>query len=137
MSEPVGGVYRGLAVSRSLGDRDFKVAGKPPMVSPLPDVTRVVLTPDSHFFILASDGLWCALHLHNRSACSPWEMALVRLPGILNRSVRKRAERRVAPVQGKYPHHLHVSVLCRGVQLPRSTPAARAELQTSIARVLE
>ena len=56
------GVCRGLAVSRSLGDRDFKVAGKPHVVSAVPEVGRVALTPDTRFLILASDGLWCVSH---------------------------------------------------------------------------
>lgn len=45
-----------LAVSRALGDRDFK---RPyPLVSAVPDVRSHTLTEEDSFVILASDGLW-------------------------------------------------------------------------------
>eukprot|EP01064_Diplonema_japonicum_P009985 TRINITY_DN17368_c1_g1_i1.p1 TRINITY_DN17368_c1_g1~~TRINITY_DN17368_c1_g1_i1.p1 ORF type:complete len:379 (+),score=31.37 TRINITY_DN17368_c1_g1_i1:37-1137(+) len=53
-----------LAVSRAFGDFDFKGAAKvlsdtnEPMVSNIPDVTKVTLTDSCEALILACDGLW-------------------------------------------------------------------------------
>lgn len=46
----------GLAVSRSLGDQDFKAPA--PLVSCAPDVSATALAPGDGPLILASDGLW-------------------------------------------------------------------------------
>jgi len=46
----------GLAVSRSLGDLDFKAPS--PLVSATPDVAATALAPGDGPLILASDGLW-------------------------------------------------------------------------------
>lgn len=49
----------GLAVSRSLGDKDFK---NPNLVSPDPDITvHEIDWDDDEFVILASDGIWDVL----------------------------------------------------------------------------
>ena len=42
-----------LAVSRSIGDYNLRA-----LVIPDPDVTRIKLTPEDEFLVLASDGLW-------------------------------------------------------------------------------
>ncbi|CAL5221222.1 g3373 [Coccomyxa viridis] len=53
------GTNTGLAVSRSLGDLDFK---EPSMyVECMPDVGRVQLLPEDSMVIMASDGLWDVL----------------------------------------------------------------------------
>ena len=42
-----------LAVSRAIGDFDFK-----PAVSAIPDITVTPLTKDVKFMVLATDGVW-------------------------------------------------------------------------------
>ena len=55
VTEPPGGRIRAaLAVSRSLGDMDFKRPRE--LVSADPDVSHVALAPDVSFVVLASDG---------------------------------------------------------------------------------
>jgi len=56
VARPVNGLQKALAVSRSLGDRDFK--SPVAVVEALPEVGRRELTPDAAFVIMASDGLW-------------------------------------------------------------------------------
>jgi protein phosphatase 1L len=53
------GVWRvnGLAVSRSIGDRTMKI-GKEGQIIATPECVEMQLTVDSHFMIMASDGLW-------------------------------------------------------------------------------
>ncbi|CAG9467250.1 unnamed protein product [Pedinophyceae sp. YPF-701] len=51
-----GRVLSGLAVSRSLGDVEFKQPTK--LVTEEPDVSRLRLTPNDNMVIAASDGLW-------------------------------------------------------------------------------
>ena len=53
------GVWRvnGLAVSRSIGDASCKKKGVGQIIA-IPECAQVQLTSDSHFLILASDGLW-------------------------------------------------------------------------------
>lgn len=52
------GVWRigGLALSRSIGDRDIKKHY--PQVIAKPDLELIQLTENNHFLIMASDGLW-------------------------------------------------------------------------------
>eukprot|EP00899_Mesostigma_viride_P015641 jgi/Mesvir1/24078/Mv10800-RA.1 len=45
-----------LAISRSLGDLDFKSPAQ--VISPVPDVMITRLQPEHDFIIMASDGLW-------------------------------------------------------------------------------
>ena len=53
------GVWRvnGLAVSRSIGDRNLKKMGKGQIVA-IPEYAYIQLGTDNHFMIIASDGLW-------------------------------------------------------------------------------
>lgn len=56
VSRGSGGVWRvqdSLAVSRAFGDADMR-----PWVTCEPEVTRLPITPDCAFLVLASDGLW-------------------------------------------------------------------------------
>lgn len=55
----------GLAVSRSLGDIDFKEPV--PLVTANPDLSKTVLQPHDSFVVVASDGLWDVLS--NQEAC--------------------------------------------------------------------
>lgn len=48
-----------LQVTRALGDFDLKHKGG---VISVPEVTKLVLTPDDDFVILATDGLWDVIH---------------------------------------------------------------------------
>ena len=52
------GVWRvnGLAVSRSIGDKSMK-SSKGQIIA-VPEYKQVQLTPDNHFLIIASDGIW-------------------------------------------------------------------------------
>ena len=48
-----------LAVSRALGDTQFKAFnGSPAIVSGAPDTRIEAITPTTEFMILATDGLW-------------------------------------------------------------------------------
>jgi len=47
-----------LAVSRAFGDRELKLVPSGPLVSCMPYVATVSLSPREQFVILASDGLW-------------------------------------------------------------------------------
>ena len=53
------GVWRinGLAISRSIGDKPLKEMGKGQIIA-IPEYTQMQLSPDNHFLIMASDGLW-------------------------------------------------------------------------------
>jgi protein phosphatase 2C len=50
----------GLAVSRSIGDRDVKNAGIGQVIA-VPEYDSVELTKNNRFFVMASDGLWDTL----------------------------------------------------------------------------
>ncbi|XP_071965767.1 protein phosphatase 1G-like [Antedon mediterranea] len=61
-----GRVNGGLNLSRALGDHCYKqnksLALEKQMISPLPDIRKVTLTPEEDdFFILACDGIWNVL----------------------------------------------------------------------------
>jgi len=53
-----------LAVSRSIGDPDYK-----PYVTAEPDVIEIELTGSEDFLILASDGLWDSLSPEDATIC--------------------------------------------------------------------
>jgi protein phosphatase 1L len=62
VSRGSGGVWRvqdSLAVSRAFGDADMR-----PWVTCEPEVTRLRVTPDCAFLVLASDGLWSKVSNH-------------------------------------------------------------------------
>src|SRR6266404_3995837 len=48
---------RGLAVSRSIGDKYMKKGGKGEIIA-TPEYAQIPLKSDNHFLIMASDGLW-------------------------------------------------------------------------------
>jgi len=56
-----------LAVSRSLGDFDYKPRQDVLQVSNVPDVVQVMRSDSDDFFVLASDGVWDVLR--SRDAC--------------------------------------------------------------------
>lgn len=47
-----------LAISRALGDTQFKSVDGPSLVVATPDVQTEVITPMTEFAIIATDGLW-------------------------------------------------------------------------------
>ena len=47
-----------LAISRALGDTQFKSTEGPSLVVSTPDVHTEIITPMTEFAILATDGLW-------------------------------------------------------------------------------
>ncbi|HSC24821.1 MAG TPA: PP2C family protein-serine/threonine phosphatase [Candidatus Babeliales bacterium] len=53
------GVWRinGLAISRSIGDKPCKINAKGQIIA-IPEYAAIQLTPENHFLIIASDGLW-------------------------------------------------------------------------------
>lgn len=57
-----GRVNGGLNLSRALGDHAYKTNLELPaeaqMISALPDVKKLLLTPEDEFMILACDGIW-------------------------------------------------------------------------------
>jgi serine/threonine protein phosphatase PrpC len=54
-----GRVFGALAVSRSLGDRDYKIpTSEANFVSSEPFTSQVTLTAEDQFLLLACDGLW-------------------------------------------------------------------------------
>ncbi|XP_039499179.1 probable protein phosphatase CG10417 [Drosophila santomea] len=57
-----GRVNGGLNLSRALGDHAYKTNGSLPaeeqMISALPDVKKLIITPEDEFMILACDGIW-------------------------------------------------------------------------------
>ncbi|KAI5697131.1 hypothetical protein M8J75_005695 [Diaphorina citri] len=62
---PCGRVNGGLNLSRALGDHSYKqTAGLPlseQMISALPDVQTISLTPQDEFIVIACDGIWNSL----------------------------------------------------------------------------
>jgi protein phosphatase 2C family protein 2/3 len=74
----------GLAVSRALGDKDFKTllrtASHLDLVSSEPDVVHWKLTPEDHFMVLASDGLFDVLSNPATVALVYQQLALVGWP---------------------------------------------------------
>ncbi len=54
------GVWRvnGLAVSRSIGDKELKSYGPKNQIIATPEYAQMQLKPNNHFLIVASDGLW-------------------------------------------------------------------------------
>lgn len=51
-------VFGLLGVSRSLGDKDFKTEDVSGSVISTPDISKIPLSPDHEFLVLASDGVW-------------------------------------------------------------------------------
>jgi protein phosphatase 2C family protein 2/3 len=47
-----------LAVARSLGDKEMKIGKNKGPVTPYPEISKVEITSDDEFIILASDGLY-------------------------------------------------------------------------------
>ena len=61
-----------LNLSRAIGDLKYKahdLAPKDQIITAQPDVTRVSLTPEDKFFVLACDGVWDGMSNQVR-ACS-------------------------------------------------------------------
>lgn len=54
------GVWRinGLAISRSIGDRNLKEGKRKGQIIAVPEYAKIKLSDDNHFLIMASDGLW-------------------------------------------------------------------------------
>jgi protein phosphatase 2C family protein 2/3 len=61
----MGRVNGNLALSRALGDLDFKQNRSLPLaeqaISPLPDIVTRTITPQDEFIVLACDGIWDVL----------------------------------------------------------------------------
>ncbi|EDW05138.1 GH23728 [Drosophila grimshawi] len=57
-----GRVNGGLNLSRALGDHAYKTNLELPaeaqMISALPDIKKLIITPDDEFMVLACDGIW-------------------------------------------------------------------------------
>lgn len=66
-----GRVNGGLNLSRAIGDHGYKqnknFSPEDQMISPLPDVRSMTLTPEDHFMIVACDGIWNSLS--SQEAC--------------------------------------------------------------------
>ncbi|EDW72083.1 uncharacterized protein Dwil_GK10630 [Drosophila willistoni] len=57
-----GRVNGGLNLSRALGDHAYKtnldLPAEAQMISPLPDIKKLIITPEDEFMVLACDGIW-------------------------------------------------------------------------------
>ena len=57
-----GRVNGGLNLSRALGDHSYKkvtnLSDREKMISALPDIKSMVLTPQDEFMVIACDGIW-------------------------------------------------------------------------------
>lgn len=69
----------GLAVSRSLGDLDFKEPSR--FVECEPDVNRYVPSPEDNLIVMASDGLWDVLSDQEAVDCANEALRAARATG--------------------------------------------------------
>lgn len=60
-----------LAISRAMGDTQFKSVDGPSLVVATPDVHAEIITPMTEFAILATDGLWYARFYHLQIRAQP------------------------------------------------------------------